>query len=123
MFPEWACAALFVSAFPSLGADDESLKSQAPVADEAIAQSAPNAYRILFIGDSITRHNTNPDILARLGWDHIAGMAASSEDKDYVHLLAAKIQGMIAPPGIRMRPTGRIKIAQNSFQFGLRFRT
>ncbi len=76
-------------------ADDESLKSQLTVADEAIAQSASNAYRILYIGDSITRHGTNEGVLKQLGWDHVSGMAASSEAKDYVHLLAAKIQATL----------------------------
>jgi len=79
----------------SLRADDESLKSQLAVEDEAIARSAPNAYRILYIGDSITRHGTNEGVLKQLGWDHVSGMAASSEAKDYVHLLASKIQATL----------------------------
>jgi len=72
--------------------DDGNLKTQLEVHDAAPAESASNAYRILFIGDSITRHGTNDDLKKRLGWDHVAGMAASSRDKDYVHLLAARIQ-------------------------------
>jgi len=50
-----------------------------------------NDFRIFFIGDSITRHGTNSDILEKLKWDHFAGMAASSEDKDFAHLVAARI--------------------------------
>ena len=37
--------------------------------------------RILFAGNSITRHAPKPDI----GWTHDWGMAASALDKDYVH--------------------------------------
>ncbi len=50
-----------------------------------------NDFRIYFIGNSITRHGVNNSTIENLKWDHIAGMAASSEDKDYAHLLAAMI--------------------------------
>lgn len=43
--------------------------------------------RILFVGNSITYHAPKPDI----GWFGSWGMAASSEDKDYVHLVMAEI--------------------------------
>jgi len=48
--------------------------------------------RILFVGNSITRHAPKPAI----GWQNDCGMAASSLDKDYVHLLEAKVR-TIAP--------------------------
>ncbi len=54
-----------------------------------------NEFRIYFIGDSITRHGFNKDTIERMKWDHVAGMSASSEDKDYAHLLAARISQAI----------------------------
>ena len=36
---------------------------------------------LLFLGNSITKSDTN----SALGWDHASGMAASSEESDYVH--------------------------------------
>lgn len=44
--------------------------------------------RILFLGNSITRHGPRPSI----GWTNDCGMAASSAEKDYVHVLAGKIR-------------------------------
>jgi len=46
--------------------------------------------RILFIGNSITKHGPKPEI----GWTNDCGMAASSIDKDYVHLLQKRIAGV-----------------------------
>ncbi len=43
--------------------------------------------RILFLGNSITLHGPKADI----GWTGNWGMAASSEDKDYVHLVTSAI--------------------------------
>lgn len=50
--------------------------------------------RILFLGNSITRHPPKSEI----GWEHDFGMAASSADKDYVHRVIAglKERGVIA---------------------------
>ncbi|MFN0051792.1 MAG: family 10 glycosylhydrolase [Planctomycetales bacterium] len=45
------------------------------------------ADRILFLGNSLTLHGPKPDI----GWRGNWGMAASAQDKDYVHLLTAAI--------------------------------
>ncbi|MHB8899573.1 MAG: beta-L-arabinofuranosidase domain-containing protein [Thermoguttaceae bacterium] len=54
---------------------------------------APAAVRrVLFLGNSITLHGPKPDI----GWTGNWGMAASSEDKDYVHLV---VQGLAAHTG------------------------
>jgi prepilin-type processing-associated H-X9-DG protein/prepilin-type N-terminal cleavage/methylation domain-containing protein len=52
-------------------------------------------YRILFIGDSITCHGTNKKIQALLGWDRVAGMAASSEQADFAHRFSSLIQSFV----------------------------
>lgn len=45
------------------------------------------ASKVLFLGNSITLHGPAPSI----GWTGNWGMAASAEDKDYVHLVTADI--------------------------------
>ena len=44
--------------------------------------------RVLFVGNSITRHAPAPAI----GWTRDCGMAASAVEKDYVHLLMQKFR-------------------------------
>lgn len=56
--------------------------------------------RVLFLGNSITLHGPKADI----GWTGNWGMAASSEDKDYVHLVQAGLTRHIgAAPEMRVR--------------------
>lgn len=43
--------------------------------------------KILFVGNSITRHSPKPEI----GWVNDWGMAASSIDRDYVHIVERKV--------------------------------
>jgi alpha-N-arabinofuranosidase len=70
------------------------------------AKSA-ETFRILCIGDSITRHGASEDTKTRLGWDHVAGMAATEESKDYAHLLAAKVQAAL--------PTRKVELYFHTF--------
>lgn len=44
--------------------------------------------RVLYVGNSITKHAPKPEV----GWFNDCGMAASSIDKDYVHLVQAKVK-------------------------------
>ncbi len=81
--------------FTGLGATEDGVKSQLDVQTSLEKSDAANAYRILFIGDSITKHGTNAAIVKKLGWDHEAGMAASEESKDYAHVFAAELQGLL----------------------------
>ena len=53
-----------------------------------ICEKENAALRVLFVGNSITRHGVKPDI----GWHGDWGMAASSEDKDYVHRVVAGLE-------------------------------
>ena len=43
--------------------------------------------KVMFAGNSITLHGVKEDI----GWNHEHGMAASSEENDYVHILMREI--------------------------------
>lgn len=87
-----ACTNLMALLALQSWASDDVLKSQLDVPGELRKSDVPNAFRILYIGDSITKHGTNADIARRLGWRHEAGMAASEEAKDYASLVAAELQ-------------------------------
>ena len=50
--------------------------------------------RVMFVGNSITRHAPKPSI----GWEHDCGMAASGKQRDYVHLLMRAIKRRCADP-------------------------
>lgn len=50
-------------------------------------------FKLAILGNSITYHEPNPS----LGWHGQYGMAASSADNDYVHLLLSKLKEMGKP--------------------------
>lgn len=50
--------------------------------------------RVMFVGNSITRHGVKEDI----GWYGDFGMAASAEENDYVHILAKRISEKTPDP-------------------------
>jgi len=51
------------------------------------APTSAGGMRVLYVGNSITRHGPKPS----MGWTNDCGMAASSIDKDYVHVNAALV--------------------------------
>lgn len=59
---------------------------------EYVSFENPNGkgIRVMFVGNSITRHGVMPEI----GWYGDYGMAASSKEKDYVHRLIQKINSV-----------------------------
>ena len=73
--------------------------SMFPVTAEPEVQSSA-IRRILFLGNSITLHGPKTDI----GWAGNWGMAASAEDKDYVHLVSGALARHTgSTPEIRVR--------------------
>ena len=55
--------------------------------------------RIAIIGNSLTSHA----IAEKIGWTHESGMAASSIDKDYVHLLATWLSDIPHAYNVKLR--------------------
>ena len=72
------------------------------VSDLSVFCPNTDDYLILCDGNSITRHGTSADIAERLGWKITAGMAASCEANDYVHLLAGKIQNALPEKKVKL---------------------
>ena len=50
-------------------------------------------FRVLFVGNSITRHGIKEEI----GWTRDCGMAASCLEKDYVHLVVKGLEEKYGP--------------------------
>jgi hypothetical protein len=74
-----SAATLFEGRF-ALAADDSAVRSS-PLRVNTLAVD-----KILFLGNSITLHGPSAGV-----WDGDWGMAASAKNKDYVHLLTARI--------------------------------
>ncbi|ALL04501.1 hypothetical protein AQ505_02730 [Pedobacter sp. PACM 27299] len=60
----------------------------APVYGRSLSDSIP--LKVLILGNSITWHGAKPAV----GWSGNWGMAASAADKDFVHLLKSRINGL-----------------------------
>ena len=97
----WITVSGILSVIPSPasggGKDDPKFKDPSflPAPAQEVKASPQNAFRILFVGNSITRHGIAIENLydgLPLKWDHVAGMAASTEANDYAHRLGALIQ-------------------------------
>ncbi len=68
--------------------EDNTVSSQNQLSrEESIFGKGGTGKKILFLGNSITRHAPSPTI----GWFNNWGMAASSIDKDYVHKTMQKV--------------------------------
>lgn len=62
-------------------------KQLAPNEFVSFFHSDGEGIRVMFVGNSITRHGVKHEI----GWHHDWGMAASSAENDYVHLVTADV--------------------------------
>ncbi len=86
---------------------------------EPPAGEAPQPMRIVFLGNSITRHGPKPSI----GWEGDWGMAASAEAKDYVHLVIdalAKTAGV--KPEVRVVNVSEFERNHGSFDLEARLK-
>jgi hypothetical protein len=77
-------------------------------------------YRVLFLGDSITLHPPKESIQ----WTNQHGMAASAPERDYVHLVLAKVSETL--PGVKVKElipneVGWVKGALNNLAICERF--
>ena len=72
-------------------------ENQLPQGQRLTSAEGGAAFRVLFVGNSITRHGPKPDI----GWPWDWGMAASSIENDYVHLFMRMLKCLI--PGASHR--------------------
>ena len=72
-------------------------ENQLPQEQRLTSAEGGAAFRVLFVGNSITRHGPKPDI----GWPCDWGMAASSIENDYVHLFMRMLNCLI--PGASHR--------------------
>jgi len=68
-------------------ADKPAAPQGAPVEKNPAPKNGAPVKKLLVIGDSISKHGPKAD----LGWSGNWGMAASAEEKDYVHLVYAQL--------------------------------
>jgi lysophospholipase L1-like esterase len=86
---------LLLAMMTNIKAEERSALQSAKPQATTVERTGPShgkAKRILFLGNSITLHGPS----AKVGWPNNWGMAASAQEKDYVHLLLdsmAKLSG------------------------------
>lgn len=102
LVPALCMAAAGAAAEEKLSIGNDNLSQCEVVSSLNNFKQSPADFRIYFIGDSITRHGFNKETIAKLKWDHVAGMAASSDAKDYANLLAADIRKYLPDKKVRM---------------------
>ncbi|MDB5247623.1 MAG: hypothetical protein JWQ40_2017 [Segetibacter sp.] len=74
---------------------------------------AGEAYKILVVGNSISLHAVAEDI----GWFHVSGMAASSIEKDFAHLLFRKIENLYPDRNIILRVANVAGFERNFYNY------
>ena len=88
LFSALLAVSLAASAEKYASPDDNPVPAIGQNAADIRAHGNSGRPRVLILGNSITRHGPKPEI----GWTNDWGMAASAQDKDYAHLLAARIK-------------------------------
>ena len=70
--------------------EKNTVDSMGQLSGDALLRSADakDGVKVMFVGNSITLHSVRPQI----GWHGNWGMAASSEEKDYVHIVQSEIR-------------------------------
>jgi hypothetical protein len=63
--------------------------SEEAISNDTAAKTG-RPFRVLFLGNSITIHGPKPEI----GWTGDCGMAASAQEKDFVHLLLQRLAAL-----------------------------
>lgn len=70
-------------------------------------------FKILVIGNSLAMHG----IAQNIGWNHISGMAATSIEKDYAHLLFKKVENKLPKKKLCLRISNFAKFERNHASF------
>jgi len=96
---------------------NEQLKSMNNVSIPEFTDSCNNKsgkqFKILIIGNSLSYHG----IAKEIGWNQISGMAATSREKDYAHLLFKKIEIKLPDRNICIRISNLATFERNPASF------
>ena len=87
-----------------------------PAFVDTCSNNSGEPFKILIIGNSITRHG----ISEKIGWNHISGMAASNINNDYAHILFKKTEVLIPNRRICMRISTLSTFERNFHNFNLK---